>query len=178
MSRFLTLPPEIGDVIYLLAVIQPGPIHLIVRHERRCPLEPALAAVSRQTRGESLAIFYRHNTFLISSFDYAVNCLSELDPELVKQLRDVHIVNPGRKKASRRNQLLSVFNQLSTIDRGRFALRKDALAVRIYVKHLLSHEWRQRCQSWTQWNKLVDIEESDVVGRDGASSVWFREREE
>lgn len=167
-TGFLDLPLEIKEEIYLYVVIQLVPVILRVYDEVRLGIEPALAAVNRQMRAESLVVFYCYNTFHMKSFNDAVICLANLEPELVKELRHVRVLNEA--KGSRENQLGFIFRHLNANRRGLCGLRKDALAVRICV----DIQW----ETQVEWTKVVDIPEFEVVGTDGAWYVRSLERDD
>lgn len=68
----LSLPAELRNRIYRLALVQDAEIRIAPSHSP--PPEPALLSTCRQVRGEARNIYYQDNTFLfgVSDFDAAM----------------------------------------------------------------------------------------------------------
>lgn len=87
-TELLDLPAELRNNIWEYALSDPEPIRLtwsMVSGLSRVK-QPALTAVSRQVRTESLAIFYHSNVFQAIRFSSITEFLRSLDQKQVKHL--------------------------------------------------------------------------------------------
>ena len=92
--RLLRLPPELRNRIYSLAIIEQDPIKIpltIIEPSGPSVSEPALLAVNREVRAETLAIFWGANTFISGSMWMAYHFLNRLSSDKVSRLRNIRV---------------------------------------------------------------------------------------
>jgi hypothetical protein len=108
---FLELPAEIRNEIYTLALIQHGSV--FVHPSIPWFLEPALLAVNRQVRFETLGLWYSDNTFAIDGSNPAVRFLRALSDQKLRALCTLRIQTTSVPAAeyieTRINQLMREF---------------------------------------------------------------------
>lgn len=90
------LPPEIRNDIWTMLLVQPKAI--AVSPTRPFVKEPALLAVNRQIRSETMSIWYAENSFLIDGSSPAVKFLRSRDDQQLRSLRSVHISSEKSKQ--------------------------------------------------------------------------------
>lgn len=119
-TPFLDLPPELRNEVYRQVLVvdyeeesllDNG--HIVIGVHRPCVPEPALLAVNRQIRSETLSIFYGENVFRIAGSTMIMRFLRTADEEVIRALRYVQIATEPRRKprdsAARIRQLLREF---------------------------------------------------------------------
>ena len=87
-TNFLDLPKELRNDIYF-RVIRQGCVFVIYHYDPVPLREPAIAAVCRQVRTESLSIFYGNNTFTSTVASISLEFLERLGRESVGMLRNL-----------------------------------------------------------------------------------------
>lgn len=88
-NSLLSLPPELRNEIYSLALVKDTPI--TVSTSLPYLKEPALLAVNQQMRSETLPIWYSENTFQINGSSPAVKLLRSLSAEKLRLLKALRI---------------------------------------------------------------------------------------
>ena len=88
-ASFLSLPAELRNEIYALALDEPGPIR--IRTTLPYLLEPALLATNRQVRSEAMGIWYGETVFEIEGSSPAVKFLRAATDDKLLALRCLHI---------------------------------------------------------------------------------------
>lgn len=110
-TTFLSLPAEIRNEIYSLALVECSPV--TIRSARPYLLEPGLLATNRQVRSEVLGIWYGENVFEIDGSSPAVKFLRATSDNKLRALRYLHIVTTFMRDAdsidTRIRQLLREF---------------------------------------------------------------------
>ena len=66
-SKLLSLPPELRDIIYRLALLEDGPIFL---KEPQAFQQPGLLLTNSQIRNEAICLYYAENLFVTSVWSY------------------------------------------------------------------------------------------------------------
>jgi hypothetical protein len=89
-TSFLSLPAELRNEIYAVALDERGPIR--IRTTLPYLLEPALLATNRQVRSEAVGIWYGENVFEIDGSSPAVRFLRAATDEKLRALRSLHIL--------------------------------------------------------------------------------------
>lgn len=110
-TTFLSLPAEIRNEIYSLAIVEP--VTLNIRSVHPYLLEPGLLATNRQVRSEALGIWYSGNAFEIDGSSPAVKFLRATSDDKLRALRCFRIFTTFLPAAgyidTRINQLLREF---------------------------------------------------------------------
>jgi hypothetical protein len=89
-ASFSSLPPELRNEIYALALDEPGPIR--IRTTLPYLLEPALLATNRQVRSEAVGIWYGETVFEIEGSSPAVKFLRATTDDKLRALRCLRIM--------------------------------------------------------------------------------------
>lgn len=88
-TTFLSLPAEIRNEIYSLALIEDAPVRVLTT--RPYLLEPALLAIGKQVRSEALGLWYGENVFEIDGSSPAVKFLRATSDYKLRALRCLRI---------------------------------------------------------------------------------------
>ena len=92
----MDLPAELRNHIFGLLLVQPKAIE--VSPIRPFVKEPALLAVSRQVRSETMSIWYAENSFLINGSSPAVKFLRSRNDQQLRSLRSVKMTSEKSKQ--------------------------------------------------------------------------------
>ena len=110
-TTFLSLPPEIRNEIYSLALVEDRPLRVRTVHPYL--LEPGLLATNKQVRSEALGIWYGENLFEIDGSSPAVKFLRATSDDKLRTLQCLRIltslVPAGDYIKTRIEQLLREF---------------------------------------------------------------------
>lgn len=90
-THIMDLPPEIRNDIWTLAIVQQQPID--VAPIRPFLKEPALLAVNRQVRSETMSVWYAEHAFQIMGSVPAVKFLRSRADQQLRSLRSVRITS-------------------------------------------------------------------------------------
>lgn len=149
-SPFLELPPELRNEIYrhVIVVGHDEDLHededyVEIAIHRPYVTEPALLAVNRQIRSETVSIFYGENIFRIKGSVIIVHFLRTADEDVVRSLRYVQIKTGELQK---RNAAMGRIRQLLREFKSR-GLRKSAI------------HYEAEVEGETEWVNLKELEE-------------------
>ena len=167
---FLDLPAELRNRIYDLVL--PTEHTLTIRHVFTMPdftaklcgvLEPTISAANTQIRSETLSVFYGKNTFYSFSVFRTLEYLTILGPQRVVMLRDLRPFELPVAELCKDRVIDRLKNLREEGSAATKALSKEAVSLAVADG------------SDKTWQKLMEIEDLEVVGDGGDWCVRWKE---
>ncbi|TKA75986.1 hypothetical protein B0A55_03254 [Friedmanniomyces simplex] len=152
--RFLTLPPELRNHIYELALVDTNPISIPWMYMLRSkePSEPSLLRTCHRIRDEALPIFYSSNTFETSIIGLGewFRRLPDVKLGMLENVRVIGYLGGMFEEAQWREKSSGWAAEIAKVD-GRGLVEKSALLFPV-AKGMDSVGWlRSQVMAATRW---------------------------